>query len=242
MVDRGMPPTGGNTPYDNMSAAPMGSGSAVQDPSDPYAKSYASPYAQYPSWSQQETPLSGSDYSQSNGEYQATGAARGLTRHEVAWYGRVDNHLGPTRPNHIVELNDKVETVVWADEGPRSVDPISLAMAANTNPTEPGNHPPDDPRIVRAGVGYTFLRDWWKASREKEMNGSHVSLADNAVVNPVGGMRPNYERNKRNTYRIEPEPWDLNYVDLSVDPTQNATAPAGPVVPPNVNGRSYRLG
>jgi hypothetical protein len=88
-----------------------------------------------------------------------------------------------------------------------------------------------------------FLRNWEDNQRDEQgFNGDHISLSDNAVVLPVGGMRPNYERNKRNTYRIEPEPWDLNFVDITNNPMTNASPPASPQVPGNVGGSSYRLG
>jgi hypothetical protein len=241
-----MPPTGVNGPYNDMSGAPVTSGSAVQEASDPYAKSYANPYTQYPGWQQEETPVSGSMYRKSNPQYQRDGAVEGLTDQEVAWYGRRASMHGPTRPNHVVTINDRAEQVQWSDQGPMSVDPTPTSDG--TQPTEPSNDSgrwsvANYGRLLRAGVGYTFLRFWTENARDEcGFTGDHISLSDNAVVLPVGGMRPNYERNKRNTYRIEPEPWDLNYVDLSVDPTQGASSPASPVVPPNVGGRSYRLG
>lgn len=243
-----MPPTGPNGPYNDMSGAPVSSGSAVQEAGDPYAAIRTKPmWALYPGWQQEETPTSGSSYRKSSPEYQSDGATEGLTNQEVAWYGRRGSMNGPTRPNHIVVINDRAENVAWSDEGPMSVDPTNGQDGAL--PREPNNDAgrwsvSNYGRLLRAGVGYTFFRYWTETARDQQgYNGDHISLSDNAVILPVGGMRPNYERNKRNTYRIEPEPWDLNLVDLNTDPTQNASAPAAPVVAPNVGyGSSYRLG
>lgn len=240
---KGMPPTGPNGPYNDMSGAPVTMGSAVQDAGDPYARSYVNPYALYPSWSQQETPTRGSDYRKSNPDYQNDGARTGLTDQEFAWYGRRGHTDGPTRLNHYLTVNDKSEHVLWGDEGPVAQD--LTPHSDGTQPTEPNN---DSgrwriPRILRAGIGYMFLRsDTPEQTVMEGLTADHISLADNVVILPIGGMASQLRKNMRNTYRIEPEPWDLNLVDKEYNPNDNAGAPASPQVPPNVNGTSYRLG
>lgn len=243
MASRTMPDQ--TSPYDNMSTAY--DGDALQNGQAPYARSYFSPYTQYPGWQQQETPVSGSDYRKSNNDYQIDGAKEGLTQQGIAWYGRDASTYAPTRPNHLVQINDKYEHVAIADEGPLSKNPTPPADGRDWS--EPSNDSGkwQSGRFLRAGIGYTFYRFWADVAERKaggtaDYNGAHISLADNAVVNPVGGMNPVYTKNKRNTYRIEPEPWDLNYVDMSADPTQNVTPPTSAYVPPNVSGTSYRLG
>lgn len=240
---RGMSP---GSPYNDMSGAPVTGGSAVQSAGDPYAKSYANFSNAYPSWQQEETPVTGTDRHKSNPDYQNDGARAGYTHEEFAFYGRRDHASGPTRPNHIVMVNDLAEHTVWADEGPMSKDPTPVQDGFQTN--EPNNNSgkwsvANYGRYLRAGIGYMFLRNWTENQRDEQgFSGDHISMSDNAVILPVGGMRPNYERNKRNTYRVEPEPWDLNFVDLSADPYNNASSPTIPMVPPNVSGTSYRLG
>lgn len=244
IAHRGMPPTGPNgVPYDDFSGAPVTAGSAVQDASDPYARSYKNPYNAYPSWAQQETPTGGSEWRRSSPDYQNWGATSGLTNEEVGWYGRTKHWQGPTRRNHVVEINDRAEQVAWADEGPLAKDltPLSDGTILNEPQNFSGRWP--IPRILRAGVGFTFFRTWLDDVRDLGgFNGTHVSLADNAVVLPVGGLQPNFRKNMRNTYRIEPEPWDLNLVDYTADPTANHPYPTEPVTPPNVYGSPYRLG
>lgn len=248
IAHKGYPAIGStDTPYDDFSQSPAAaSGSAVTNGADPFAKNHASPYAAGITWGPQETPVSGSDYRQSNPAYQANGAEEGLTRHEISFWGRLGHWAGQSKRNHVVTINDRAERVAWSDEGPLSKDPTP--PSDGTQPTEPSNNSgkwsvANFGRVLRAGVGYTFFRNWEVTAVEKQVSqGAHISLADNAVVLPVGGMEPQYRKNMRNTYRIEPEPWDLNLVDKTADPTQSASPPMPAVVPGNVSGSSYRLG
>lgn len=226
------------SPYNDFSGAPVAAGSAVQDAANPYADTRVNPmYALYPGWAMDETPSSDGAVRRNTYSYQANTNNQGLTALDASSYLE--------KPNLKTRLsNDPTEVVAWGDEGPTAQDLTPNSDGTQTN--EPNNWSGrwPIPRILRAGVGYTFFRTWTHAATEKEgFDGSHVSLADNAVVLPVGGMAPQYRRNMRNTYRIDPDPWDVNMVDRNTDPTENASPPTGSVVPPNVgyHGSSWRL-
>ncbi len=155
----------------------------------------------------------------------------GHDRFETAYFGnKNDNNANRQLP---------YENVIVSDEGPISVDPSPDARGKH--PYEPNNNPPDDPRIVHAGIGYTFERQWENTVRDKTgFSGDHISLSDNKVILPVGGLAP--KKNLRNTYRLEPEPWDVNIVDISVNPAENMAAPPPPQIAEGTHTRSYRLG
>lgn len=248
IAHKGYPGVGPNdSPYDNLSNAPSSVvGSAVTDGFDPYARNHNAPYTAGISWEPQETPTKDSQWRRNSNDYQNNGAQEGLTSHEVSFYGRLAHWAGLSRRNHIIEINDKDERVAWADEGPLSVDPTP--NSDGTQPTEPNSDSnrwsvAKYGRVLRAGIGYTFFRNWDATRRDEQgLSGQHISLSDNVVALPVGGMASQHRKNMRNTYRIEPEPWDLNLVDTSNNPADNASAPVSPVVPGDVAGRSFRLG
>jgi len=195
---------------------------ATSEPGDPFSKSYASPYNNYVGWAQEDNP-----------DLYAQALANNHYPTKYSWHEAPNNH------QNVVNLPQ--EFVAMADEGLLSTTPTPEQRGKH--PYEPNNNPPDAPRVQHNPPVYTFFRAWWPSQRDEQgLNGHHLTLADNIVVQPVGGMRPNYERNKRNTYRIEPEPWDLNYTDVNASAHANATPPAIPSLPPNVGGQSYRLG
>lgn len=220
-----------NNPNDVTNGAQLplvGTHAAFMGP-NPYEVTKANVTNDFPGWAHDENQI--------NLDKAATDHQRrilGHTRLETAYYGnRPDNHKNKDL---------LFEQVSVANQGPMSKDPTPDSRGKH--PYEPNNNPPDDPRPVHAGIGYTFYRDWVDAIRDSQgFSGDHISLADNKVILPVGGMRPNYERNKRNTFRLEPTPWDSNLVDLYSDPSKNQTPPADPVVPiDTTHSRSYRLG
>lgn len=87
---------------------------------------------------------------------------------------------------------------------------------------------------------YEFARDMWQWRGERQLNGTHFSMADNIRSYPLGGMRPANERNRRNTYRLNPPPWDEQMVDMPTPselPQVSFNSPA-----PSTSNRAYRLG
>lgn len=103
---------------------------------------------------------------------------------------------------------------------------------------DPRRSPPNPIRLTNqlSPANYMFTRPFDQHSA-RQLNGQHFSLADHRRNYPVLGMQPAPAR--RNTYRIDPPPWDTNIVD---------TVPLSPPGPGRVlvsdlpsRGRSYRL-
>lgn len=87
---------------------------------------------------------------------------------------------------------------------------------------------------------YSFTRPFDTYS-ERQFNGFHFSMADHRRDFEVGGMQP--VRTGRNTYRVEPPPWDQDIVDVppSREP-DTAQARIRQIELPVSLDRSYRLG
>lgn len=77
----------------------------------------------------------------------------------------------------------------------------------------PRSTPPDESRLTQqmAPSSYQFTRPFDQHSA-RQLNGSHFSMADHRRNYEILGMAPVTSR--RNTYRIEPTPWDTDIVDL----------------------------
>ncbi len=73
--------------------------------------------------------------------------------------------------------------------------------------------PPPEPRLTSrmAPRSYSFTRPFDQHAA-RQFNGTHFSMADHRRNYPILGMSP--VRTMRNTYRIEPTPWDVDIVDL----------------------------
>lgn len=95
---------------------------------------------------------------------------------------------------------------------------------------------------------YTFTRPYDQFNRThdgdpltgtaRQFNGFHFSMADHRRTYPIGGMSPVPTR--RNTYRVEPTPWDVNVVDMPPAYTVvSADITSVDVLP---QGGAYRLG
>lgn len=98
--------------------------------------------------------------------------------------------------------------------------------------------PEDRPTMRMAPRSYSFLRPLWGSPRA--LNGEHFSMADHRRTYDIHGTQP--VRTWRNTYRIDPTPWDSNIVD--VPPANDAPVPQAIQaidVPPSRN-TAFRLG
>lgn len=102
-------------------------------------------------------------------------------------------------------------------------------------------YPPPEPRITSqlSPRTYSFTRPFDQHSR-RTFNGSHFSMADHRRNYEILGMAPVHQR--RNTYRLEPVPWDVDIVDQAprTDPTTVQARMTSVELPPAQ--RSYRLG
>lgn len=72
--------------------------------------------------------------------------------------------------------------------------------------------PESRPTQQMAPTQYSFWRPFDNYSK-RTFNGMHFSMADHRREYPILGMNPVVSR--RNTYRLEPEPWDTNIVDVA---------------------------
>lgn len=114
------------------------------------------------------------------------------------------------------------------------------------NPRE--NPPPETRWTEKLGPSnWSFTRPWdqlRKGNGARILNGVHFSMADHRRNYEIGGMRP--WRANRNTYRLEPAPWDADMYDVPPQETmgnpRNARyqAPSSPDFTGGT-GRSYRL-
>lgn len=82
----------------------------------------------------------------------------------------------------------------------------------------PREIPPPETRLTEklSPSRYRFLRPFGhglgKGSTPNNFSGQHFSMADHRRNYEIGGMTPAWSR--RNTYRIEPTPWDTDVVDV----------------------------
>jgi len=112
---------------------------------------------------------------------------------------------------------------------------------------DPRWNPPAETRWTErlSPRSYSFTRPFdqgAKGNGARTLNGVHFSMADHRRNYPILGMAP--VRNARNTYRIDPAPWDADMYDVppesSYGPVVNGRIEAVDV-PGDYGNRSYRL-
>lgn len=111
---------------------------------------------------------------------------------------------------------------------------------------DPRWNPPVETRVT-SGMSprsYAFWRPWdqgTKGNGARQFNGTHFSMADHRREYDILGIRPWSAH--RNTYRVDPTPWDADQYDIP-DSETVGTAYQGRVQAvelPNPDNRSYRL-
>lgn len=144
----------------------------------------------------------------------------------VAWWQRFGWVRDKTQ-RHSVEYQDADGHEI-RKENPRMVERPRPSDTGEPRPTLRMN--PSTYRFTAPGFWAGFAR---------EFNGVHFSMADHRRDYPIMGMQPAPER--RNTYRLEPTPWDAAIVDMppDVSPAPNARTVAPAVAP--AGNRSWRL-
>lgn len=134
------------------------------------------------------------------------------------------------RSRHSVE---KVNPTGWHER--RGVFPTDLRWVDN-----PRRKPPVEQRMTSdmAPTTYSFMRPFDQHSA-RTFNGMHFSMADHRRDYEILGMEP--VRSRRNTYRIEPQPWDIDIVDLP--PEREPATPQARMRSTEVpqGSRSFRL-
>ena len=124
------------------------------------------------------------------------------------WWDR--NNADTDQRESVVETN----AIGWTV--PPGIAPGDRRWADN-----PRRNPPAEPRLTnRLGPNtWTQTRPFDRGA--KRFNGLHFSMADHRRKYDILGMRPAVSR--RNTYRMEPGPWDVDVVDLP--PSNGSDAP-----------------
>lgn len=143
------------------------------------------------------------------------------------WYGRRD---ADDKQRHSVE---DIDANGWTEL--KGVLPTDKRWADNPRRTPPPENRPTQSLSPRT---YSFTRPWDRFSA-RYLNGNHFSMADHRRDYEIGGMGPVVSR--RNTYRMEPVPWDLDVIDLppiNGDPRPEARARSVEIPEPS---RSWRL-
>lgn len=98
---------------------------------------------------------------------------------------------------------------------------------------------PDEPRLTsRLGPNtWTQTRPFDRGA--KRFNGMHFSMADHRRKYDILGMKPAVSR--RNTYRMEPAPWDVDIVDMPPANEQQIPSSIARSVDIPSTGRAMRL-
>lgn len=123
----------------------------------------------------------------------------------------------------------------------------SAAAGANRWGRNPRETPPPEPRPTSrmAPRTYLFTRPFGtntpKVGR-RDLDGIHFSMADHRRTYDVLGMAP--VRSWRNTYRLDPEPWDTAVTDMppSNAPTIQDMQEVPVTVEVGYQSRNWRLG
>lgn len=155
----------------------------------------------------------------------------------------------PTRDFHPVDQESFYEDRDASDKARHSVEYQDAdgweekkgRKAVGRNPRET---PPPETRLTEklAPRSYTFLRPFDQHSKgngARRLNGNHFSMADHRRNYEILGMQP--VRSHRNTYRIEPGPWDANIVDMPPIEVPVEAAIQAVEMPDSTNNRSWRL-
>lgn len=175
---------------------------------------------------------------------------------------RHDYRPDPTRPpeefwNRTGEADRRVrydesehqEAVGWAETKVRPGDMSpGISVYARWAPN-PRSTPPPEPRVTQqlSPANYSYTRPFDQLNRgnaqdglmgsARHLSGQHFSMADHRREYPILGMAP--QRARRNTYRIEPAPWDADIVDMPEQPHVTEARVMSPDV--EYTSRSWRL-
>lgn len=155
-------------------------------------------------------------------------------------------------PRNLDQLRDQDEkrresvtqTVIMPTEQkfrPGDADP---ALGANRWARNPREIPPPESRVTQKLIPVMrfFTRPFGTNTAKvgaRDLNGIHFSMADHRRDYDILGMAP--VKTRRNTYRLEPTPWDTDIVDM---PAPDDSPDIAPVAGLNVASpsRSFRLG
>lgn len=103
----------------------------------------------------------------------------------------------------------------------------------------PSDVPETRPTMRMSPQSYVFTRPFPGMGTAGALNGEHFSMADHRRNYPILGMEAP-TKTRRNTYRLEPEPWDADIVDMPPDVDGINDRIVAVDVPPAGN-RAWRL-
>lgn len=124
-------------------------------------------------------------------------------------------------------------------------DPSAGAMRFAPNPR---SIPPAESRITQllSPANYSFVRPFMQGLPKmgaRDLNGVHFSMADHRRNYEILGMAPQRKpgSGSRNTYRLEPQPWDTGIVDMPPTNMDQPETVEMPTVDVAYQSRSWRL-
>lgn len=122
------------------------------------------------------------------------------------------------------------------------------SAGANRWAANPRSTPPAEPRPTQqlSPATYSFLRPFMQGQAkmgERFLNGIHFSMASHKRTFEILGMAPQRMpgNGTRNTYRLEPTPWDMDLTDKPPQNQQPVIAESLPTVDVAYQSRSWRL-
>jgi hypothetical protein len=151
---------------------------------------------------------------------------RANLRNPWKWWARQDED---TRARHSVETVDANGFEELKGERTRAPHPLWV--------------PPPEPRPTTGMSPHTYVFERpFDQDIARRFTGAHISLADNRRNYEILTMSPVPSR--RNTYRVEPSPWDTDIVDEVPAATEGRPSARlkVPTIPPVMMTRNYRLG
>ena len=103
------------------------------------------------------------------------------------------------------------------------------------NPPQPLRGPYKAPSV------YAFFRPSYGQDVAERLNGRHFSMASNSRTYPITGVET--VRNRRNTYRVEPVPYDVSITDVptNIGPSNPQAVFTSPQVTSAGAANGYRL-
>lgn len=156
---------------------------------------------------------------------------------------RKDYRPEPTQPPEVfwdrIDSDEKqrhsVETITaigWAEQ--KGISASDKRWSDNPRRTPPAESRNTEQMVPRT---YSFTRPF-DQDTERRLNGNHFSMADHRRDYSIQhGMSP--VRSLRNTYRLEPAPWDMDVVDVPPAASQPYAVNVGQQIP--AAPRSWRL-
>jgi hypothetical protein len=196
---------------------------AVEEPSDTSNKWYQRVFGWAPRLSPNETP-----------DVYRTGTAEPLEMRPTSdrapeeWYDPIGAN---TMRRHEVEDQDADGWTEQKSQLHRAPDPRWI-------PTE---EPRPTTRMAPRSYSFTRPFDQQNPAGARSLNGLHFSMADNMRTYDILGMAAP-RHTTRNTYRLDPVPWDADMVDMpaQTEPTVIPGRVTAVNVTPNGN-RAWRL-